>query len=58
MEEEGKRVESQMKKEENERFIKVEARKKWKRETFLFIKNQFLEDNKVAINSEDNIDTT
>lgn len=28
-----------------------------KRETFLFIKNQFLENNKVAINSEDNIDT-
>lgn len=28
------------------------------RETFLFIKNQFLEDNKVAINSEDNIGTT
>lgn len=46
-----------MKKEENERFIKVEAHKKWKRETFRFIKNQFLEDNKAAINSEDNIDT-
>lgn len=29
-----------------------------RKETFLFIKNQFLKDNKVAINSEDNIDIT
>lgn len=28
------------------------------KETFLFSKNQFLEDNKLTINSEDNIDIT